>query len=213
MSNVDVVVFQGVKFRRYPDADTRTERVYFTPGIADRQKGVGRLHEEIWKAAHGPIPDGHHIHHADHDPMNNDLGNLVCMTHADHIRHHLEADDAHERLSSDEWLQHLASIRDKAAAWHSSPEGKAWHSQHGAAVWAAREAVEQVCEQCGSVFENKNVARFCSNSCKSKWRRAAGFDNVERSCELCGSTFTTNKYSRVRFCSRSCSARHQHSRS
>jgi len=53
------IVHNGTKFRRYPESKRRNDRVYFTPGIADRQRGVRRLHEELWIEHHGPIPAGH----------------------------------------------------------------------------------------------------------------------------------------------------------
>lgn len=209
MAKVEVIVFQGVKFRRYPDSKNRTERVYFTPGHADRAKGVGRLHEEIWKAAHGPIPAGYHIHHADHDPLNNDLSNLVCIPAGDHHRHHAAES---EWLGSDRCLEHLAEIRPKAAEWHRSPEGRAWHSEHARRVAADWQPVEATCEHCGERFESVRPGRFCSNKCKSAWRRAAGVDDEDRTCEYCGGVFRVNRYARTRFCSRSCARRHQNAR-
>lgn len=47
--------------------------------------------------------------------------------------------------------------------------------------------------------------RFCSNNCKAKWRREQGIDDETRKCEYCDEEFKVNKYSKKRFCSRSCS--------
>lgn len=49
------------------------------------------LHRYIWEQANGPIPEGHEIHHKDHDPMNNVLENLECLTAQDHRDHHAAA--------------------------------------------------------------------------------------------------------------------------
>ena len=88
--SAETIVFRGIKFRRYPDAPGRTERRYYTPGIADRQRGVKRLHEEIWLAANGggPIPSGHHVHHRDHDTLNNHPSNLEVIPDDEHLAHH-----------------------------------------------------------------------------------------------------------------------------
>jgi hypothetical protein len=56
-------------------------------------KEGGKQHRQlanrwIWEQANGPIPAGHDIHHRDHDPLHNALGNLVCLTKAEHRRHH-----------------------------------------------------------------------------------------------------------------------------
>lgn len=201
------VVFRGITFRRYPDSKRRTDRLYFAPNGTYRAKGMGRLHEEIWKAAHGPIPEGHHIHHVDHDPLNNDLSNLACITAAEHVEHHAKSKKADPRYTSPEWLEHLARNRVKAAEWHRSPKGRAWHSQHAIRAAAQKPLSAGVCDQCGNAFTSKSPQRFCSNKCKSAWRRASGVDNETRDCKLCGSGFTVNKHARVMYCSRSCASR------
>ncbi len=116
-------MFNGIKFRRYPDSKHKTHRSYFSPGGTDRQRGIGALHQEIWKAAHGPIPAGHHIHHVDENPLNNELSNLGCVPMREHFKHHnSEFTPARKRA------QQLAT---KAArAWHRSAEGLAWHRKH-----------------------------------------------------------------------------------
>ena len=81
---------RGIRFRRYPDSPKLAERSYYVPGMGDRKRGIGRLHEEIWKVADGPVPDGCEIHHADFDPLNNDVSNLACLTVAEHKAAHCE---------------------------------------------------------------------------------------------------------------------------
>ena len=65
------------------------------------------------------------------------------------------------------------------------------------------------CEYCKKKYKaiNNNTNRFCSNKCKSAWRRKSGIDDVEKVCEICGSKFKTNKYSKTKTCSRSCANR------
>lgn len=202
----ELIVFNGIRFRRYPESERRSDRVYFTPGAWDKAKGIGRLHEEIWKAEHGPIPDGHHIHHADHDALNNDPSNLVCITSDEHKKHHANSDDARARFESDEWQAHLTSIRPAAAEWHSSPEGVEWHREHARRIMAARPLLPGICDQCGNAFVSKLPLRFCSNKCKSAWRRASGLDDEQRTCSHCGAQFTVNRYSKKTNCSRSCAS-------
>lgn len=48
--------------------------------------------------------------------------------------------------------------------------------------------------------------KFCSNNCKSAYRRKSGVDNEERICKICGEIFITNKYSKAKVCSKKCSA-------
>lgn len=199
----EVIVFRGVKFRRYPESKRRSDRVYFTPGPGDRQKGVRRLHEQVWMAAHGPIPAGCHIHHVDHDPLNNDLDNLACVNGKKHMGDHVR-----QAIAAGQIKPPSAKALAAAAEWHRSEEGRAWHREHGKRTWEGREPQPGVCDHCGDPFESLRPIRFCSNACKSAWRRASGLDDIDRSCECCGDTYTANRYDKRRFCSRSCSRRH-----
>src|SRR3990167_9046125 len=204
MPTVDVIVFRGIKFRRYPDAKGRTDRVYWTPGIADRANGCKRLHEEIWIAANGPIPKRRHIHHRDGNPLNNSIENLECVTAKHHSREHWTKERS-ER--SRRWVE---KIRPLAAAWHRSPAGKRWHKKNAQTVWEkirSRKPVLGKCDHCGEPFPkviNKSNWRFCSNNCKSAWRRKSHRDDASRSCALCGKTFVRNRYVKCKTCSRPC---------
>lgn len=201
MASNEMIIFNGIKFRRYPEAKQRADQVYYVPGGGHRKAGVGRLHQEIWKAANGPIPDGHHVHHADHDPLNNDLSNLVLIKGRDHLSHHANQPD---RI---EWNRvNIAKAREAARAWHGTPEGLAWHSENGRRAWDNRHPEQHVCEYCKGPYESIDVGRnrFCSNNCKTQARRVSGVDNVDKTCECCGDTYQGNKYSKTPTCSRSC---------
>lgn len=66
--------------------------------------------------------------------------------------------------------------------------------------------ISLICENCGEVYETKNLSgsRFCSNACKSAYRRASGVDNETRTCQECGKKFEVNKYEKQTYCSRKC---------
>lgn len=213
MSRSEVVIYKGIKFRRYPDSKRWPDRSYFTPGIGDKQKGVRRLHEEIWQDHNQrKIPPGYHVHHLDHDPLNNDPANLGCIPHSTHSKHHSNSPEQQAFRESPEWQDHLASIRPLAAQWHSSPEGREWHRQHGIRVAANMKDKAGVCEQCGNAFLSKRPERFCSNACKSAWRRDSGLDDVTRVCQTCGNEFTVNRYKLTANCSRSCAGKARRAR-
>lgn len=204
---VESVRFKGITFRRYPESPNWAERCYFVPGIADRQNGWLRLHEEIWRHANGGavIPDGHEVHHVDFEPTNNDPSNLVCIPRAEHKDLHRER--GRQRGRERGWPTAALAA---AAAWHGSEEGRAWHSGHGAASWNGAEYRTSACEQCGAAFETRHRAdteRFCSNNCKSAWRRASGIDDVDRTCGWCGEAFRVNRYAKSKCCSRQCAQR------
>lgn len=73
-------------------------------------------HRLVWEDAHGPIPDGAVIHHANHDRTDNRLANLVlCATDAEHHRAH------HGRLSP----EHRAKISAAGRGRRHTPESRA----------------------------------------------------------------------------------------
>ena len=45
-------------------------------------------HRVVWERANGPIPDGHVIHHLNHDRLDNRIENLSLMPHGAHSSHH-----------------------------------------------------------------------------------------------------------------------------
>lgn len=166
-------------------------------------RGRYRLHRVVWEYYNGPIPEGYDVHHKDHNPQNNDISNLVCIPTAKHRQEHLP--EIKEWQATEQGQRHLAEIRDLAAEWHRSPEGRAWHSEHAKGKRPLQ--FRLVCQCCGKeFFSAKSNAKYCSNNCKSKARRDAGADNITRTCPVCGKDFTANKYGKSITCSLSCSA-------
>lgn len=209
-TRVETVRFNGIVYRRYPDAKRLSDQRYYIAGIADRQRGYTRLHTDIWRHHNGDVPDGYHVHHVDGDHNNNDPSNLEAIPEEEHQAHHAGERIESGAYSTPDRLAHLERIRPMAAAWHSSPEGFAQHSANGRKSWAERAEAQYACEHCGAEYWTKSIngnERFCSNSCKSAWRRKAGLDDVERICERCGATYVRNKYSQTRHCSRTCAAK------
>ena len=208
MDSPTVVFYRGIRFARHPKSKYRSGRVYFYPSAKiPRRNGVGALHQEIWKDAHGPIPRGWHVHHADDNSLNNALENLECLPAGEHMAHH----GAQFTTEGREWRRR--NLRDravpKAAEWHRAQPPE-YYSRMGRKMWATRVASSYVCQQCGAPFRSRvsapSQARFCSNNCKSAARRASGVDNVERVCATCGRLFVVSRYSAARCCSRLCGA-------
>lgn len=205
-SSVDTIEYRGVTFRRYPDSERWADRMYFTPGSGDRQRGVGRLHQEIWKTEHGEIPPGHHVHHKDEDPLNNEPGNLVCLPGEDHRAEHVPP----RGVVPPQLVAHHAEALVKAAKWHRSEAGRVWHREHGQRTWEGREPRQVACEWCGDWFSTKDRkldTRFCSNKHRAYARKASGVDDEDRVCAGCGKTFSINRYAKASACSRRCGQR------
>lgn len=194
----------GKTWRRWPEASDRSSRQYF-----QRCTSAGNLylHRVVYEDAYGAIPSGMHIHHINGDCGDNRIENLECLTAKEHrAKHPLKG------ASLDRQLAHLDRIRPLAAAWHSTTEGKRLHSRNGRAVWEGRVARDLDCDQCGKPFKSNamhHAERFCSNKCKSAWRRASGLDDVLFKCPVCHGEKMRSKYSRAKTCSRKCGQRLQ----
>jgi hypothetical protein len=205
MAATEDIVFNGITFRRYPEARCRTDRLYYTPIGGARQRGVLRLHQEVWKAAYGVIPEGFHVHHKDGNPLNNTIENLQCL---DARAHHHE-DALRGAYKTGPRKAHLDRIRPRAADWHRSPEGQEYHRNLGRLRARSKQPQQFTCEYCGKLFETVRTGnnRFCSNACRAYARKASGVDDEERVCAECGAPFVVNRYARNRYCSRACSCR------
>lgn len=191
--------FDGLKF-------TRDDRTGYYLNSTIRK----RLHRYVWEYFNGPIPKGYHVHHRDGDKGNNHINNLVIVKHSKHVTLH-----GIENSLDAEWLEWSRKNMDEnarpaASEWHRSEEGREWHRNHYQKYKGKLHAKAIfVCEHCGEEFKavNNGLNRFCSNRCKSAWRRASGVDDETRNCAYCGKQFTVNKYSKTKCCSRACSNR------
>lgn len=164
-----------------------------------------RAHRYVWELNYGKIPDGYDIHHKDGDKSNNDISNLELITRSDHMR--LHGAQLTEEQKAERRRNLIENAGPRAAEWHKSSEGREWHRDHYEKMKASLHRKKTMtCENCGKEFvaRDNGRTRFCSNACKSAWRRKSGVDDVERVCPVCGKTFKINKYSKQKACSRSC---------
>jgi hypothetical protein len=206
---VETVTYKGIVFRRYPLAKSRNHRVYFAAPGRERRRGVDWLHRQVWKDHFGPIPEGHQVHHKDEDPLNNDPGNLECLTDAEHKRRHAELGT----FSYEAVRANLDRIRPLASAWHGSDEGREWHKELGRKSWEGRETVEKVCGYCGETYATKHtgVSRYCSRRCGQAARPRKPPDGPEKVCPECGGKFRVKEKRReATCCSRACGVRYRY---
>lgn len=205
---VDSITYKGIVFRRYPKSKNYSDRMYYRPNGTHVTNGVESLHREIWKAHCGPIPEGAHIHHKDGNPLNNDISNLECIS--SNLAHQdLHGDTTKSESYKQRRAAHLKKARQLAAAWHSTDEGLEFHSRLAKEFWEQKEIEKRVCLQCGDSYETRHNAgsKFCSNNCKSAYRRSLKLDHEKRWCAFCGEEFEANKYFSTKTCSNSCAAK------
>lgn len=186
----------GYRYRRYPESKHRNGRVYWVrtkPG-----GGAKYFHVDLWELHNGPVPEKHHIHHADHDPLNNSITNLICISASDHLSHHM-SNLSEERVQ--QMRENMDRVREKASEWHRSEDGRAWHAQNSLAMWERRKPRQMTCECCGNTYETiAQRSRFCSNACKSKKRRQEKSDWIEVPCNGCGVVRSLNQYQLRDYC-------------
>jgi len=165
-----------------------------------------RLHRVVWEHSFGTVPEGFDIHHKDGNKSNNAISNLECIIKSKHRSDHSKELVAKGVIGT---AAHIQRIQEAAKIWHGSDTGRDWHREHYEEFKHLLHArVERQCSFCGKLHntcKQSSENTFCSNNCKSAWRRKSGFDTVQRICEICGNEFNCNKYNKTTTCSRACS--------
>lgn len=192
IENTKFAYFNGYKFTK----DDKTG--YYLSSIINGKRY--RLHRYIWEYYKGEIPKGYHIHHKDHNKDNNELSNLELLTKEEHIKRHKE--EMSKELI-EKYIDNLNKYaRPKAIEWHKSEEGKKWHKKQYGVSLGNRKKEIFICEYCGKEYETykQKENKFCSQKCKSAYRRESGLDDIERICIKCNKPFKTNKYGTTKYC-------------
>ena len=194
--DMEIAHFDGYRFIR----DDSTGYYLSSCKIGSRRK---RLHVYVWEKFNGPIPKGYQVHHREFDKSKNEPEDLQLLTEHKHLC-------LHAARQTEEHKSKFNKAGIKAApAWHRSQSGHEWHKEHYEQMKDKLYAEHDfVCANCGKPFRSTNTeSRFCSNACKSAWRRKSGVDNEIRTCTVCGKSFIVGKYSKQECCSRECSAK------
>lgn len=188
------IYFNGIKF-------TRDEKTGYYLNSTIRK----RLHRYVWEFYNGPIESGYDIHHIDGNKSNNDISNLAKISRKKHAEIH--GDMQSEELIAKKRINMKEKVLPEAIKWHKSEEGRKWHSKHSLEISKNLKEKMYVCLNCDKHFYKKpyGTNKFCSNKCKSSYRRKLGIDNVEKICENCGGVFIDNKYNKRKYCSKECS--------
>lgn len=194
IDNTNLAYCDNYKFRK-------DKRGYWISGTLHKY-----LHQYIYEKYKGNIPKGYEVHHIDHNKDNNEIENLKLVTKQEHL-------EIHKKEMTEELKQKLRNnvinnAMPKAKEWHKSLNGKEWHKEHYEKMKEKLYILKDFkCEQCGKEFQStKAGSRFCSNNCKSKWRRLNHLDDEERICIICNKKFFTNKYNKNVTCSKKCGA-------
>lgn len=167
----DETWWRGRKYRRFPGHESWHRRSYYMATTAPRTY----LHRDIYVSTNGPIPDGWHVHHRDHDPLNNAVGNLLALTAAEHAVLHGEELERLE-FACEECGEDFTATR-AWARWCSPSCKERRRRREGTAYVRPRKGPmreARSCEECaGDYTARKPWARFCSSACKQRAGRRA----------------------------------------
>lgn len=169
MSGFEEVIWEGRTYRRWPGHENRSQRVYFMATTAPREY----LHRAVYAAKVGPIPAGWHVHHVDHDPLNNDPSNLVAISPEEHAEHHGRLHPAVAATCPECGTEFVG--KRPWAKWCSSACKERFRRSIGVAYVSPRKGPwreDRDCEECGAAYVAKRPwARFCSSMCKQRHAR------------------------------------------
>lgn len=190
-------IVDGYKFRK----DKKTG--YYLSNVINGKRY--RLHRYIYQKYYGEIPKGYDIHHIDHNKDNNEIENLQLLERNKHKQRHAKEITEEQREFYRNNINEKA--RPKAIEWHKSPEGREWHKKQyevSLGLYKGQHAIKitMKCLYCGKEYETIKTGsnKFCSNNCKSAYRRKLGIDNETRKCNKCNKEYIVNKYSFRKYC-------------
>lgn len=190
MPKTEDIEWNGFRWRRYPDSPHISARNYYQSRKYSKGKST-QLHRAMWEFHHGPIPDGHQIHHINHNPLDNRIENLSCMTVTEHRRlHPISAED-----------------REKGRYWMYTPSGKQRMLKNGERQWKSAPIRSGACRVCGKTYEIKclhDKTECCSRACWDSHYSKHRVPKESRICKICGNAFEVDKRQKMVCCGRSC---------
>lgn len=166
-----------------------------------------RLHVYVWEYYNGDIPKGYEVHHKNRDKATTNINDLELLPKSEHMKKHWQEKTEEER--NEVRARFVKNVGDAAKKWHCSEEGRKWHKEHYERMKGAlHQRKLYLCKCCGKLFSGVKEG-YCSNACKSKYRRDNGLDDIKHVCPCCSNVFMANKYAKRVTCSRQCANRYR----
>ena len=87
----DTIQFLNIEYIRRNGRPNGTRYMHYARFPSEKLKGEPfQLHIAVWEDHHGlKVGNGYCIHHLDHNPINNNIENLKCMSIEKHNRFHI----------------------------------------------------------------------------------------------------------------------------
>lgn len=168
-------VFNGVNYYLRPNG-------YYS---TTKKKHTSALHHAVWEFYGNKIIKGYDIHHKDFDKTNNNIDNLEQLSHEEHARIHMLANDAINKKCKECGDSFLSGNTPS-----SSP----------------------LCKPCRNAINKEYKRRWTKEKRERINKKSLEKYHSEeyretRICKLCGKEFSTYKYGPQKLCSRSCASR------
>lgn len=143
------------------------------------------LHQFVYEAELGKIPNGFDVHHKDEDKDNNKASNLELLSRQEHQEEHYEQNVKNGYELSKYVEENFEEVQALAKL---GKEGK----YIGKAKRKKLPNKPIQCAHCGEEFVPHKKARkdtkFCNSSCSGKWHKRFGVK--DRECSDCGTIYT-----------------------
>lgn len=153
-----------------------------------------RLHCEIWKDTYGSIPKKFHIHHRDGCKTNNNLDNLECLSHSEHMKVH-----ALERMKDPVHLARIMkNVNDsflRRKSWICSEAGRNYLTKISRVWNMSLPKLDFFCLECNKAFKSvRPWAKFCCSGHKHRYqerkrRRRLKVPMEPHVCDVCKKVF------------------------
>lgn len=159
------------------------------------------LHRAVWTYWNGNIPADYEIHHVDHNPKNNAIENLQCLSPSEHKRLHNLEMKSHEYTCEICGKKFFSSRIDYQNIRYCSKKcnARAFKQNH---------METRTCIYCGKEFSAPatNNTRFCSKACQNNYLWNNEWKNRRlkaKICPICEQEFIPRGGKQI-YCSKSC---------
>ena len=168
----ETIIYKGIKFARYPNSKSFTDRNYFRPTSKKyREKGIQRLHQEVYKDNFGDIPKDFVVHHKDHNPSNNSPENLETIHRKEHFKYHFSINYADTKFAKKRFISLGGKMHKGFDKWKNTDNAKDFFKKHSKETFFSKEWRNFICKECGkkSKTKHKRGGTYCSEQCGRKW--------------------------------------------
>lgn len=193
--SVEIIDERRRKFNGIIFYESKREGRYFT---------AVPLHKAVYMYAYGEIPDGYEIHHIDFDPTNNEIENLILLTHTEHMKIHAKINSSKCRHLKSKFICKNCG-KEYETVYNGNNMFCSRKCQRQYNYRNSNQQEKRICIVCGKGFtvHKYSKTKICSKECLSKFNYNPKIHIIKK-CVTCGIEFETTKTHNKKYCSREC---------